>query len=78
MTELRYNKIKHGAAVWAGYYRANPHRFVEDYLHVRLKLFQKILLVMMNISMTMVYIASRGQAQASPRRKARAISGQNR
>ena len=63
MTELRYNKIKEGAAIWAGYYRWNPHKFVEEYLHVRLKLFQKILLTMMNICMTLVYIASRGQGK---------------
>lgn len=60
MTDLKYQKILRGAAVWAGYYRWNPHRFVEDYLHVRLKLFQKILIVMMNVFMTFFYIASRG------------------
>ncbi len=49
-----------GAAVWCSYYRANPHRFAKDYLHLDLHLFQKILLVMMNISTTFVFIASRG------------------
>lgn len=63
MTDLRYQKILRGAAVWAGYYRWNPHRFVEDYLHIRLKLFQKILIVMMNVFMTFFYIASRGQGK---------------
>lgn len=64
MTQARYDKILTGAAVWAGFYRANPHRFVEDYLHIHLRLFQKLLIVMMNISMTFVYIASRGQGKS--------------
>lgn len=50
-------------ALWASYYRSNPHRFVADFLHVDLKLFQKILLVMMNICTSFVYIASRGQGK---------------
>ena len=60
----RYERIQNGAALWASYYRANINRFAEDYLHVRLRLFQKILLVMMNISATFVYIASRGQGKS--------------
>jgi len=49
---------------WCGYYRANPHRFAEDYLGVRLKTFQCILLVMMNICAKFTYIASRGQGKS--------------
>ena len=60
----RYEKIEAGAAIWAGYYRSNINRFAEDYLHVRLRLFQKILLVMMNLCSTYVYIASRGQGKS--------------
>lgn len=56
----RQEQIMAGAAVWCSYYRANPHRFAKDYLHLDLHLFQKILLVMMNISTTFVFIASRG------------------
>ena len=43
----RYEKIQEGAAIWGSYYRYNPEKFVEDYLHIRLHKFQKILLVMM-------------------------------
>lgn len=50
-------------ALWAAYYRSNPHRFVTDFLHIELKLFQKILLVMMNVCTSLVYIASRGQGK---------------
>lgn len=60
----RNEKIMSGAALWASYYRANMNRFAEDYLHVRLRLFQKILLVMMNLSSTFLYIASRGQGKS--------------
>lgn len=49
--------------LWAGYYRANPHRFVEDVLHIKLRLFQKILLVMMNVNIVFVFIAARGMGK---------------
>lgn len=53
-------KIMEGAAYWAAYYRSNPARFVRDYLHVNLKLFQKILLTLMMTSTVFVFIATRG------------------
>ena len=56
----RHERILSGVSVWCSYYRSNPHRFAKDYLHLDLHLFQKILLVMMNISITFVFIASRG------------------
>ena len=52
--------VLEGVAAWAGFYRSNPHRFAKDYLHLDLRLFQKILLVMMNLSTTFVFIACRG------------------
>ena len=56
----RKEKILNGVAQWCAYYRANPHRFAKDYLHLNLHLFQKILLVMMNWSSSTVFIGSRG------------------
>lgn len=56
----KYEQIMAGAARWAGYYRANIHRFAHDYLHLDLHLFQKILLLMMNISVSFVFIGARG------------------
>ena len=44
----------------AAYYRANPHRFVKDFLGVNLKPFQMILIYMMNVSTHFMYLASRG------------------
>ena len=44
----------------AAYYRANPHRFVKDYLGIDLRLFQMILIVMMNFNTNFMYLASRG------------------
>ena len=46
--------------MWAAYYRANPHRFAKDVLNLDLKIFQQILLVMMNWCVSLAFIASRG------------------
>ena len=48
----------------AAYYRENPHRFAEEVLGLNLKLFQKILLVMMFRNYYFMYIASRGQGKS--------------
>lgn len=56
----RYENVLNGAAAWGAFYRENVDKFVEDYLHVRLHLFQRIVLVMMFWSTTMVFIACRG------------------
>lgn len=56
----RVERIMTGVSVWCAFYRCNPHRFAKDYLHLELHLFQKILLVMMNLSATFVFVASRG------------------
>lgn len=49
---------------WASYWRANPHRFVEEYLGVHLFFFQKILIYMLNINPFFMYIAARGQGKS--------------
>lgn len=54
------DRVMRGVATWCSFYRANPHRFAKDYLNISLKWFQKILLVMMNLSTNFCYIASRG------------------
>lgn len=56
----RYQSVMEGAALWGSYYRQNPEKFAEQYLHLRLKIFQKILIVMMFWSTTFVLIACRG------------------
>lgn len=60
MQNERYNKILNGAAYWGSFFRYNPDKFAEMYLHIRLKKFQKILLVMMFWSNVFVFIACRG------------------
>jgi hypothetical protein len=54
-------RIMDGVAAWAGFYRCNPHRFVNDYLNIKLKLFQKILLYAMMHNNFFMYLAARGQ-----------------
>lgn len=56
----REERILQGVGAWTAYYRCNPARFAHDYLHLDLRLFQKILLIMMNLSMEFVFIGSRG------------------
>ena len=55
-------KYTHAEAVAraAGFYRANPHRFVKDFLHIELKWFQKIVIYCKNQSTVFCMIASRG------------------
>ena len=60
MDKSRARRIMNGAALWAAFYRSNPHRFCRDYLHINLHLFQIILIVMMNWASVTVFIGSRG------------------
>jgi hypothetical protein len=56
-------RLMNGIGIWASFYRANPHRFVKEYLGLNLKLFQQILIFMMNMSHYFMYLASRGQGK---------------
>ena len=56
-------RIMNGVATWTSYYRSNPHRFCEEYLNINLKVFQKMLICMMNHSNYFMYLASRGQGK---------------
>lgn len=56
-------RLMNGIGIWCSFYRANPQRFCEEYLNVHLKLFQKILLFMMNYCYYFMYLASRGQGK---------------
>lgn len=56
----RAENVMNGAAYWGAYYRYHPEQFVEDYLHIRLRYFQKFLLDMMFWATTFVMIACRG------------------
>lgn len=57
------DRLMEGVAVWASFYRANPHRFVKDYFGINLKLFQQILIYFMNHFYYFMYLASRGQGK---------------
>ncbi|WP_101773507.1 terminase large subunit domain-containing protein [Peptostreptococcus faecalis] len=45
---------------WIQFWRANPHRFAQDYLQLRLKPFQQVMLYMFNKNKTNILIATRG------------------
>ena len=60
LDQEKYDHIMNVVAKRAGYYRANPHRFVQDYLGIQLKLFQKILIWAMMHNNYFLMIGCRG------------------
>ena len=60
-TQDKADRIMNGVAIWTSFYRQNIHRFAKDFLNLRLKLFQIILLYAMNFNNYFMYLASRGQ-----------------
>ena len=54
-------RIMDTVAERAAFYRANPHRLASEYLGLSLKLFQQIVLFMMNMSTNFIYLAARGR-----------------
>lgn len=63
VVQEKADRILEGVAVWVSYFRSNPHRFAKDFLNLRLKLFQKILLYAMMHNNYMIYLAARGQGK---------------
>ncbi|MCY9056071.1 terminase family protein [Bacillus spizizenii] len=62
--QTNFAKTKEGFKKWTAFYRANPHRFANDYLGVKLFLYQKLLLWAMNKYSFFMYIAARGQGKS--------------
>lgn len=54
------DSIMDGVGAWTAYYRANPQRLAADFLNMQLKIFQKILIYIMNLMTVMSFFASRG------------------
>lgn len=61
---FREESLLDSVDLWCSFYRANPHRFAKDYMNLNLRLFQMILLMMMNINNFFCYIAARGQGKS--------------
>lgn len=59
--KTKSEKLMEGIAIWTSFYRANPQRFVREYLGIELKLFQQILLYAMMHFHFLTYIAARGK-----------------
>lgn len=55
-----FEEKEHNIMSWVGFWRANPHRFVEDYLGIHIFFFQKVLIYLMNYTSIFVFIAARG------------------
>lgn len=58
--QSKADRMMHAVIRRASYYRANPHRFVEELLGIHLKLFQKILIYAMMTYDYFYFIAARG------------------
>jgi hypothetical protein len=58
------SKLRNGFKVWTSFFRENPHRFAEDYLGLKLHLFQRIILFMAFHSDVIMYLAARGQGKS--------------
>lgn len=61
LEESRIRKVMNTVASRAAFYRANPHRLAADYLNISLKLFQQIIIFMMNYNTNFMYLAARGR-----------------
>lgn len=55
------DRVMYTVAWRCGYYRANPQRFVKDYLGTKLKWFQCIILWAMFHMNYLMYLAARGR-----------------
>ena len=53
-------RILDGVDRWCSFYRENPHRFAQDFLNLKLKKFQQMLLFMMFHTSNSTILASRG------------------
>lgn len=53
-------RIIDGIGAWASFYRANIHRFCIEYLNIKLKMFQQIIILLMNECMNGIMVAARG------------------
>ena len=74
LQEIREAKKMNAVARMTAFYRANPHRFAKDYLNINLRLFQKILIFMMNWSTHFIFFASRGLGKKSCRLDEKSLS----
>ena len=61
----RYEQFMDNFEEWVGYWRANPHRFITDYLQLKLYDFQQVLIYMMFFYPNFVFVASRGLAKST-------------
>lgn len=61
--ETKSERLMDGVDIWTSFYRANPQRFVRDFLGIELKMFQQIILYLMMHFNFLTYIAARGQGK---------------
>lgn len=60
LTKNKEENYMNGVEIWVDYWRKNPHRFVMDYLNIKLHIFQQMLIYMIDRNDISAWIASRG------------------
>lgn len=56
-------KILENKEFWLSYWRANPQRYITEWLGLQLYDFQKVLIYQMNFYQNFIFVASRGLAR---------------
>ncbi len=64
MEDIQYNFNYDQTVLWVSYWRANIHRFAQEYLGLKLHLFQLIILYLMDKNSFFMWIASRGGSKS--------------
>ena len=59
-TQVEYESFVEGLKVWVAFYRANIGRWVSDFLNIKLKMFQIIVLTAMSDAMNSMFVGGRG------------------
>lgn len=55
-----YDRVMQGIGRWGSFYRANPHRFIQEYFGIKLKRFQEIMICEMFDAGCVCFIGCRG------------------
>ena len=59
-------RLMNGVALWAAFYKENPHRFAKDYLNIFLKPFQQLIIWEMFHNNYSMFMAARGRLFLAP------------
>ena len=64
LSSRKRDRHSEGVKIWCSFFRANLHRFAQDYLQLNLYPFQMIMLYLMNIMYSSCFICARGLSKS--------------